>query len=97
MAFPGLLGRPSGFVPIVMSLAALALVLLAVMFFDAAHQADEGSAAHLWQLLVAGQLPVIVFFATKWLPRSARAALWVLAAQAFALLAAIAPVYLLRL
>lgn len=97
MAFPELLRRPSAYVPIVMSIAALALVLLAVMFLDAAHQTDEGFAAHLWQLLVAGQLPVIVFCAAKWLPRSTRPALCVLAAQAFALLIAIAPVYLLRL
>jgi len=80
-----------------MSIAALALVLLAVIFFDAAHQTDEGFAAHLWQLLIAGQLPFIVFFAAKWLRRSVRPALCVLAAQASALLIAIAPVFLLHL
>jgi hypothetical protein len=33
------------------------------------HEADEGTLAHLWQLL-AGQIPVLAFFAIKWLPRA---------------------------
>jgi hypothetical protein len=61
-----------------------------------ARQADEGTAAHLWQLLMAGQLPVIAFFAIAWLPRSPRQALVVLLLQAVAGLAAAAPVFLLK-
>ena len=39
---------------------------------------DEGTIAHLWQLLMAGQLPVLAFFAIKWLPRrqGKRSACW---------------------
>ena len=33
---------------------------------------DEGTAAHLWQLLMAAQLPLGVFFAAAWLPRAPR-------------------------
>ena len=97
MAFPSLLARPSAFLPVAMSALALAVVLVAVTFFDATRQTDEGAAAHLWQLLIAGQLPIIAFFAIRWLPRSARSALPVLAIQALALFAAMAPVYLLHL
>ena len=97
MAFPSLLARPSAFLPVAMSALALAVVLVAVAFFDGARQTDEGTAAHLWQLLVAGQLPIIAFFAIRWLPRSARSTLPVLAIQALALIAAMAPVYLLHL
>jgi hypothetical protein len=46
---------------------------------------------------MAGQIPVIVFFAIKWLPRTPGPAVLVLALQAVAGLAAIAPVFLLNL
>jgi hypothetical protein len=42
---------------------------------------------------MAGQLPVVAFFAVKWLPKDPRRALQVLALQAGAALAALAPVY----
>ncbi len=80
-----------------MSFAALSVVLGHIAIFGAAHEADEGTAAHLWQLLMAGQIPVIAFFAIKWLPRSPRQALPVLVLQAVAGLAAAAPVFLLKL
>ena len=87
---------PSAVVPLVMSLAALALVLGHLVTAGTAPQADEGTAAHLWQLLMAGQLPVVVYFAARWLPRRPRQALPVLALHAGAALAALAPVFLLH-
>jgi hypothetical protein len=80
-----------------MSLTALALVLGHVAFYGAAREADEGATAHIWQLLMAGQLPVLAFFAIKWLPRAPRQTLGVLAVQAGAVLASMAPVYFLNL
>jgi len=80
-----------------MSFAALAVVLAHVAIFGAAREADEGTAAHLWQLLMAAQLPFLVFFAIRWLPRSPKQALLVMALQASAAVAALAPVYLLNL
>ena len=53
------LKQPSAFIPLAMSFAALSLVLGHVAFFGVAREADEGTAAHLWQLLMAGQLPVM--------------------------------------
>ena len=85
--------RPSGLVPIAMSLAAVTTILLHIAVSGTAPQPDEGAAAHIWQLLMAGQLPVIAFFAVKWLPKDPRTALQVLALQAGAALAALAPVY----
>jgi len=52
--------------------------------------------AHLWQLMMAAQVPLIVFFAIRWLPRNPKYALAILALQGAAALAALAPVYLLR-
>jgi hypothetical protein len=88
--------RPSAFVPVAMSLAALAIVLVHIIRSGVAREADEGTAAHLWQLMMAAQIPIIAFFAVRWLPQSPRSALPVLALQAVAALAALAPVYLLN-
>jgi hypothetical protein len=90
-----ILRKPSAFLPVVMSLAALATVLVYVAKFGVAHQPDEGTAAHLWQLLMAAQIPIIAFFAIRWLPQDPRQAVPVLALQVVAALAAAAPVFLL--
>ena len=88
-----LLLRLSALAPIVMSAVALAVVIGYAVMFGTARQADEGTAAHLWQLLMAGQIPVIVFFAIRWLPGEPRRALMVLAIQAGAAAAAMFPVW----
>jgi hypothetical protein len=90
------LKRPSAFLPVVMSLGALATVVVFVIRHGPAPQADEGTAAHIWQLLMAGQVPIVVFFAIKWLPRSPLRALRILALQLGAALVAMAPVFLLH-
>jgi len=89
--------KPSAFVPMAMSLTALALVLGSVATFGVVHEADEGAVAHLWQLLMAGQLPVLAYFVIRWLPRVPRQTLYVLTLQIGAALAALAPVYFLGL
>jgi hypothetical protein len=80
-----------------MSLAAVTLVLAHVAMFGTAREADEGAAAHLWQLLIAAQIPIAAFFATKWLPREQRAAIVVLLLQVLGIIVALAPVFLLGL
>ena len=87
--------KPSAFLPVAMSLTGLALVLGHVAMFGIVHEADEGTPAHLWQLLMAGQVPIIIFFAIEWLPRAPRQALQVLALQAGAALASLAAVFFL--
>jgi hypothetical protein len=89
--------RPSAFLPIVMSLTALAIVLGDIALYGIVRQADEGSAAHLFQLLIAGQIPIVAFFAVKWLPRAPRQALQVLALQAGAALLPMSLVFFLKL
>lgn len=89
--------KPSAFIPLAMSLLALAVVLGHVAIFGAAREADEGTAAHLFQLLMIAQMPIVMFFAMKWLPRSPRQTLRALALQIGAMLAAIAPVFFFNL
>lgn len=97
MSFPTMIRHPSAFLPVAMSIAALALVLGHVALTGAAHEADEGTTAHIFQLLIAAQLPLVAFFAIKWLPRIPRTSLWVLAVQAVAILAALGSVALFNL
>jgi hypothetical protein len=89
--------QPSAFLPIAMSAAALALVLGHIAIFGIVHEADEGTPAHVWQLLMAGQLPMVAYFALKWLPQAPGQALRVLGLQVVAAMAACAPVYWFQL
>lgn len=91
-----MLRHPSAFLPVAMSFAALATVLMFIASHGTAPQADEGAAAHIWQLLMAVQVPIVVFFAIKWLPQSPRKAVPILGLQIGAALAAMAPVFLLH-
>jgi hypothetical protein len=102
-SFGAIVRRPTAFLPLAMSLGALATLFVAAMYGIAhgAHgivrEPDEGTAAHIWQLLMAGQMPVLLFFAVKWLPRAPRQTLYVLGLQVGAILAAMAPVFFLGL
>lgn len=88
---------PSAFAPILMSLAALVVVTVHVARFGAAIETDEGVAAHLWQLLMVGQLPMIAVFAIKRLRLVPREACVVLGLQFVAAATAAAPVFFLGL
>lgn len=90
------LKHPSAFLPVAMSVGALATVLVFLALHGPAPQQDEGAVAHVWQLLMAGQVPIVLFFGIKWVPQSPRQAVPVLALQAGAALAAMTPVFLLR-
>ena len=57
-----LLLNPAAFLAVLMSLGAVSVVLWHLARFGPARQADEGTAAHVWQLLMALQLPVVGFF-----------------------------------
>ena len=101
-SFGAMMRRPSAYLPVAMSLFCLAMVLgaLAIGLARGGHivrDADEGATAHIFQLLMTAQLPVVLFFAVKWMRRAPRETLRVLALQAGAWLASCAPIYLLHL
>jgi hypothetical protein len=87
------LKRPTAFLPLAISFAALVTAVAYAALFGTAPQADEGTAAHIWQLLMAAQIPVVAFFAIKWLPSEPTRTLQVLALQIAAALAAMFPVW----
>jgi hypothetical protein len=80
-----------------MSLLALSVVLIAIATMGARRQPDEGAAAHIWQLLMLGQLPFLGWFALRWLTSDFRAALPIIGLQVAAFGAALLPVWLLGL
>ena len=84
--------RFSALAPLVMSFAALALVIGRIAVVGTARQVDEGTVAHLFQLLIVCQVPIVAFFAIKWLRRIPKQALAVLALQVLAVAVACAPV-----
>jgi hypothetical protein len=80
----------------------MTLTVVAAGLTEAAHaggfvrQPDEGTAAHLFQILMPAQIPIIVVFAATQLPRHPRAG-WILALQIGLALALFAAVFSLQL
>ena len=92
-----LLRRPSAFLPLAMSLAALGLVVWFVASFGVVRgEHDEGAPARIFQILMVAQIPIVGYFALTWLPRARRPAAVILAFQLVAGLAAITLVLLLE-
>ena len=96
----------SGYVPIMLAVAALAV--LAGYFLTGPHapdmvvengiaREDAGLAAQLWQVFMALQLPAIVFFAVRWLPKDLKRALVMIGVQIACMACAAFPVWYLGL
>jgi hypothetical protein len=88
--------KPSAWIPVSMSLGAVVLVLFQLGTHGMVPGRNPGALAHLWQLLMAAQLPIIAVFAFRWVRRGARwEALTVLVIQAIAAAAAsVLPVFM---
>ena len=82
-----LLRKPSAWLPMLLSLAAIGLVVAHVILVGVAPQEDEGAEARIFQLLMLVDAVAIGAFAVRWLPVAPRPALTVVALQV--LLAAI--------
>lgn len=87
--------KPSAVLAMSVPAAALSTVLGHVALYGAVHEADEGTAAHIWQLLMAAEVPLVTYFAWKWLPRAKREAVRVLVLLGGVVLANLAAVYYL--
>lgn len=96
MKFTTLLKQPSGFLPITMSLTAIAEIIIYLALFGITQQEDEGIAAHIFQLLVGLQVPIMMYFAVKWLPKFLKQAIPILVIQVTAIVAAVTPILILE-
>jgi hypothetical protein len=81
----------SAAIPLGMSAGAFIMVLVHMLGVGDPGAA-EGTAAKLFQLLLAAQAPFVAYFAARWLPRAPAEAMFVIATQAAAALVALAPV-----
>jgi hypothetical protein len=89
--------KPIALLPMVLSALALAVVAGRLLFVGTAREVDEGTAAHLFQLFMTMQVPVVVAFLLKYHARFPQAALRVLAGQTACALVAMAPVFYFNL
>jgi len=85
----------SAWLPIAIPVFLLALGLRYVALYGVVSQPDEGTEAHLFQLLMPVQLAVMAYFAVAWVPRAPRRMLPVLLLQVVAAIAVFAAVYLI--
>lgn len=78
--------QPSAWIPLAMSFAALAMIVVfvAINGFASSGNGDEGAPARIFQLIMVAQLPIAGYFALKWLPKQPKQSLMVLALQAVA-------------
>jgi hypothetical protein len=73
----------------------LVLVAIQISIHGMSPEPDEGALAHLYQLLVIGQIPVIAFFGLRWFRQTPLQGLRVVVAQGFALASALVPVFVM--
>ena len=93
-----LIRRPSAWMPMAVSFAALVLLLGYVAVFGATGRPgrDEGAPARIFQLLLLAEAVLIVAFAIRWLPRAPRSTMAIVAAQVVAAAIPIVAVSLLE-
>jgi len=87
--------KASARIPVVMSLTALLLVAVQVAIHGLSPEPDEGALAHLYQMLLLGQIPVIAYFGLRWFRLAPLQGMRIVVAQGLALAAALFPVYML--
>lgn len=81
---------------------AISVFMLAVMAYyftkyGIQRETDEGVGAHLFQLLMPAQLPIIGYFALRYLPKVPKRALAILAIQLILAFAVVFPVFYFKL
>ena len=90
-----MLKQPTVFLPLVMSLVSLIMILVHYSIFGIVDETDEGTAAHIFQLLIILQVPFIGFLAFRWLPIAPRQTFIFIVLQVSAVLTAIVAVFFL--
>jgi hypothetical protein len=92
---PATMKQPSAFVPVAMSLAALAIVVGHAAIFGVTPPPGSAPLTRIFQLLMTAQLPVVLFLVVTRLRRDPMPTARILALQAAAALAALVADFLL--
>ncbi|MCB0794742.1 MAG: hypothetical protein KDB88_08400 [Flavobacteriales bacterium] len=74
--------RLGAWLPMVLSILAIGLVLTHAMVLGRDRAADEGTAAHVFQLLLVLQVPIIALFIRRWFGSDRHRTMRVLGVQA---------------
>jgi hypothetical protein len=83
----------SAWIPLAIPVLMLLLALRHVLLFGVTREADEGTEAHLFQLLMPVALIGALWFAATWIPRAPRQAALIFALQAVAIASVFGFVY----
>ena len=92
--------KPSAFIPIMMSVIAFLFLIIYLVFYgvnDLHQSSDEGTAARIFQLLISGQLPMILYFFFRWFFKKPKQVFWVIILQIISAAIPLFVVYLLEL
>jgi len=92
-----LIKNPSVWLPLLMSSVVLAVMLYYFTRVGIVREADEGVGAHVFQILMPLQLPIIVFFVTRYLPKQPKEASMILILQLAAAFIVCFPVFYFQL
>ncbi len=93
-----LLKKPSAFLPILMSALVICMEIFVLSTgIGVDTSGDEGVAAHLFQILMGLQVPLIGYFVIRWIPAFPKQGVQILALQIMAGVLACAPVFFLHL
>jgi len=94
-----LMKTPSAWLPLLMSFAALLLIVGSVALNGVTQPPpeDEGTVAHIFQILMGSQIFVLTYFAARWLPLNPKQGLKIIAAQVFCAACVFAVLRLLEL
>lgn len=89
----------SAWLPILLSLAMMGVLLYFVKSNGGVAQpeADEGTGAHLFQIWLAVESLMLLFFALRWLPKAPRQGFFILTLQILAILLVAFPVFYFQL
>ncbi|MBV9159551.1 MAG: hypothetical protein JO019_03075 [Candidatus Kaiserbacteria bacterium] len=93
-----MLKRPAAWLPLAFSGVAIVLIygMIAVVGTPR-RQADEGTAAHLFQIWLLLEVLLITFFAIKWMPREPRSTFIVVVLQILAVAIGCFPIFYFNL
>ena len=89
--------KPSAWIPIVIPLIFFAYLVIYITVFGIVREEDEGTPAHLFQLLLVLEPFMVGFFAVKWFTRAPKQTLLILVLQIAAALFPISIVFFLNL
>lgn len=90
----GLLKHLTAWLPLVLSPVIALLIIITIIVHGMQPTEDEGTVAHIFQLLVLSELVIIGIFVINFFPKEPKATIKILILQILALIFVCAPVFI---